>query len=38
MEEVVRRDHRLARQIGDSVELRRKAASEALEEAALGLR
>jgi len=38
IEEVVRRDHRLARQIGDSVELRRKAASEALEEAALGLR
>ena len=38
MEEVVRRDHRLARQIGDSVELRRKAANEALEEAAQGLR
>ena len=38
MEDVIRRDHRLARQIGDSIEIRRKAAHEALEEAAQGLR
>lgn len=34
MSEVVQRDHRLARQIGDDIEIRRRAAREALDEAA----
>lgn len=38
METVVRDDHRLARQIGEAIEIRRKAASAALAEAARGLR
>jgi ribosomal protein L13E len=33
----VQKDHRLARQIGDSVDMRRRAAREALAEAARGL-
>ena len=35
---VVQEDHRLARQIGDAIEMRRKAATEALTEAAQGVR
>lgn len=38
MNAIVQHDHRLARQIGDAVELRRRSASEALAEAAQGLR
>lgn len=38
MERIVRDDHRLARQIGEAVELRRKAATVALAEAAQGIR
>ncbi len=38
MEEIVREDHRLARQIGEAIELRRKAANAALAEAAQGIR
>ena len=38
MNTVVQEDHRLARQIGDAIEMRRKAATEALTEAAQGVR
>ena len=38
MNAVVQEDHRLARQIGDAIEMRRKAATEALTEAAQGVR
>lgn len=38
MESVVQQDPRLARQIGDSIEMRRRAAREALTEAAQGVR
>jgi len=38
MTAIVQRDHRLARQIGDAVELRRRSAREALAEAAQGVR
>lgn len=38
MNTVVVQDHRLARQIGDTVEMRRRAAREALAEAAEGVR
>lgn len=38
MNAVVQQDHRLARQIGDVIELRRRSAREALAEAAQGLR
>lgn len=38
MNTVVQRDGRLARQIGESIEMRRRAAREALAEAAQGLR
>jgi hypothetical protein len=34
MNAIVKRDHRLARQIGDSIEIRRRAAREALAEIA----
>jgi hypothetical protein len=37
MNAIVQKDHRLARQIGDSVDMRRRAAREALAEAARGL-
>jgi len=37
MDTVVQRDPRLARQIGDSIEMRRRAAREALAEAQQGL-
>jgi small-conductance mechanosensitive channel len=38
MNAIVARDHRLARQIGESIDLRRRAAREALAEAAQGVR
>ena len=38
MNKVVQQDHRLARQIGEVIELRRRSAREALSEAAQGLR
>jgi CRP-like cAMP-binding protein len=38
MTAIVQRDHRLARQIGDAVEMRRRSAREALAEAAQGVR
>lgn len=38
MTAVAQRDHRLARQIGDAVEMRRRSAREALAEAAQGVR
>ena len=38
MNTVVQQDHRLARQIGDTIELRRRAAREALAEAEQGVR
>jgi len=38
MNVVVQQYPRLARQIGDSIEIRRKAATEALAEAARGIR
>lgn len=38
MNNVVQQDHRLARQIGEAIELRRRSAREALAEAAQGLR
>ena len=38
METIVRQDHRLARQIGEAIEMRRKAATTALTEAAQGIR
>ena len=38
MNSVVQQDHRLARQIGDTIELRRRAAREALAEAEQGVR
>ncbi len=38
MNAVVQQDHRLARQIGDAIELRRRSAREALSEAAQGMR
>jgi len=38
MDSVVQRNARLARQIGDSIEMRRRAAREALAEAAQGMR
>ena len=38
MNAIVQQDHRLARQIGDAVEMRRRSANEALAEAAQGLR
>ena len=38
MNTVVQQDHRLARQIGESIEMRRKAATQALTEAAQGIR
>lgn len=38
MDVVVQQDHRLARQIGDTIELRRRAAREALAEAEQGVR
>lgn len=38
MNAVVQQDHRLARQIGDTIELRRRTAREALTDAAQGLR
>lgn len=38
MNAVVEQDHRLARQIGENIDLRRKAAREALAEAAQGVR
>jgi hypothetical protein len=34
MEQVVRTDHRFARQIGDTIDMRRNAAKEALAQAA----
>jgi CRP-like cAMP-binding protein len=34
MNGIVQKDHRLARQIGDAIEMRRRAAREALEELA----
>lgn len=38
MGSIVEDDHRLARQIGEAVEMRRRAANEALAAAAHGLR
>ena len=38
MNTVVQQDHRLARQIGEAIEMRRRAATEALTEAAHGIR
>ncbi|MGV1086421.1 MAG: mechanosensitive ion channel domain-containing protein [Mycobacterium sp.] len=38
MNTVIQQDHRLARQIGETIELRRRAAREALAEAELGVR
>lgn len=38
MDGIVQRDHRLARQIGEAIELRRRSAREALAEAAHGVR
>lgn len=38
MNGIVQRDHRLARQIGEAIELRRRSAREALAEAAQGVR
>lgn len=38
MDGIVQRDHRLARQIGEAIELRRRSAREALAEAAQGVR
>jgi CRP-like cAMP-binding protein len=38
MNAIVQRDHRLARRIGEEIEMRRRAAREALAEAAEGVR
>lgn len=38
MDEIVAQDHRLARQIGEAIEMRRRASREALAEAAQGVR
>ena len=38
MNTVVQQDHRLARQIGESIEMRRKAATQAISEASQGVR
>ena len=38
MEQIVAQDHRLARQIGEAIEMRRRASREALAEAAQGVR
>ena len=38
MEQIVAEDHRLARQIGEAIEMRRRASREALAEAAQGVR
>jgi CRP-like cAMP-binding protein len=38
MNTVAQQDHRLARQIGDTIEMRRRTAREALAEAAQGVR
>ena len=38
MNTVVEQDHRLARQIGDAIDIRRRTAREALAEAAAGVR
>jgi hypothetical protein len=38
MNTVVQQNHRLARQIGEAIEMRRRAATEALTEAAHGIR
>ena len=38
MSSVVQRNHRLARQIGEAIEIRRRAATEALTQSAQGIR
>jgi CRP-like cAMP-binding protein len=37
MNAIVQKDHRLARRIGDAIDMRRRAAREAIAEAARGL-